>query len=85
MRNPYFFNSCAFTLLIYFYLTLYIGIPFRCYVNLTLIIILVLIKAILSKPTIFPTLGGLHTVSIHSYLTKTIKQVTFFLFYKAEN
>lgn len=87
MKNSCFFYSCAFILLIYFYLTLYNGIPFWYYINLILIVILVITKATISQPTtsIFTALGVLYLLSICAYLTNTIKQVAFFLFYKSEN
>lgn len=49
--------------------------------------ILVLTKATISQSTtsIFTALGVLYLLSICAYLTNTIKQVTFFLFYKSEN
>lgn len=71
--------------MIYFYLTLYNGIPFWYYINLILIMILVITKATISQPTIFTARGVLYTLAIRAYLTNTITQVTFFLFYKSEN
>lgn len=49
-------------------------------INLTLIMILITIKATISQPTILNALGVLYTLSIHSYLINAIKQVTLFLF-----
>lgn len=47
--------------------------------------ILVITKATISQPTIFTARGVLYTLAIRAYLTNTITQVTFFLFYKSEN
>lgn len=60
-------------------------IPFWNYINLILIMILVITKATISQPTTFTARGVLYILSICAYLTNTITQVTFFLFYKSEN